>query len=77
VEHSRGSGDGQPVGLTPYEAEVLRLYATGMSSEEVAGNLGTTADAVRGHLTSAMGKLGARTKLKAILAAIRSGQIRL
>jgi DNA-binding CsgD family transcriptional regulator len=63
--------------LTPAEATVLRLLATGRSSTEVADTLATTADDVRGHLKSAMTKLGARSKLEAIVAALRSGQLSL
>jgi DNA-binding CsgD family transcriptional regulator len=66
-----------PGRLTPREADVLRRLATGRSSAEVAADLGLTADAVRQHLTSAMLKLGARSKLEAIIKAARSGQIRL
>jgi DNA-binding CsgD family transcriptional regulator len=61
--------------LTPREAEVLRLYATGLTSEEVAIELGEPADAVRAYLEVAMAKLGVGTKLEAIVAADRSGQL--
>jgi DNA-binding CsgD family transcriptional regulator len=70
----QGGGPGR---LTPREADILRRMATGLSSAEVAADLGLTADAVREHLKAAMLKLGARSKLEAIIIAVRSGQIRL
>ena len=61
--------------LAPAEVDVLRASATGMTTAEVAAHLGVTTDAVRGHLARAMAALGARSKLEAVLIALRRGLI--
>jgi DNA-binding CsgD family transcriptional regulator len=63
--------------LSPPEADVLRLMATGLSSVETAGELTMSLEEVRGHLRSAMLALAAHSKLAAIVAALRSGQLSL
>lgn len=59
--------------LTPREVEVLRALGEGKSSPEVSHELGITRNTLRTHLHNIMGKLGARSKLEAVLTAIRMG----
>jgi len=59
--------------LTPREVEVVQTLASGMSSPEISEKLGITRNTLRTHVHNIMGKLGARSKLEAVLAAIRLG----
>jgi DNA-binding NarL/FixJ family response regulator len=59
------------------ELAVLRLVATGLSTAEVAAPLYISGHTVRAHLKSALRKLGARSKLEAVLIAVRAGWITL
>ena len=61
--------------LTPNERDILRALALGLSSQEAADRLGIRADAVRAGLKRAMAKLGARSKLGALVVALRTGLI--
>lgn len=62
--------------LTPFERDVLALSATGMTLAEIAAELGESPIAVRQSVTSSIAKLGARSKLEAIILAVRQGLIR-
>jgi DNA-binding CsgD family transcriptional regulator len=64
--------DGGP-GLTREERAALRLVATGLVTHEIAEAMGASPDRVRGLLASAVRKLGARSKLEAVLLADRLG----
>ncbi len=59
----------------PIELAVLRASVTGRSSAEVAGLLGLNAEAVRAHIAGAIVALGVRSKLEAIVVALRAGWI--
>ena len=61
--------------LTPREREVLQATAAGLSTEEIAEQLCIARHTVRTHVKKAMAKLGAHSKLEAILIAIRHGLI--
>jgi DNA-binding CsgD family transcriptional regulator len=67
----------QAPALTELEYRVLRLSATGLLTHEVADQLGMDPDEVRRHVTSAMATLGARSKLEAVVLALRWGLIEL
>ena len=54
---------------------VLQLSAAGMLTDEVAAQLGMTPEQVRQHLIRAMATLGARSKLEAVVLALRLGVI--
>jgi DNA-binding CsgD family transcriptional regulator len=71
------SPDGQSAGLTPRECAVLAASATGRTVAEVAELLGQSPEEVRRHLGSAIARLGARSKLEAVLVALRRGLITL
>jgi DNA-binding NarL/FixJ family response regulator len=59
--------------LSSREREVLALMVRGMDNTDIAGELGVTAGAVRGHVRSTLEKLGANTRVQAIAAARRAG----
>jgi DNA-binding CsgD family transcriptional regulator len=63
------------LGLTVPERDVLAVSAAGGSVPEVAARLGLPREAVRGLLASAITRLGARSKLEAIIIALRRGLI--
>jgi PAS domain S-box-containing protein len=61
--------------LTPRETEALRLLARGMGTREIAEVLGISRITARNHVTKIMEKLGARTRLQAVLVAAQQGLI--
>ena len=61
--------------LTWEDRRVLTLLATGMMTHEVAARLGLTVAAVREHAARITVKLRARSKLEAVLIALREGLI--
>lgn len=61
------------VGLTPREVDVLACVATGATNAVTAERLGLRSETVKGYLRSAMRKLGAHTRLEAVVAARRAG----
>ena len=82
VEAIRDFVDGRPIaaatprpvldanGLTPREAEVLRLIAAGESNKAVAQRLGIQVSTVERHVSNIYGKLGARGRADATLMAV-------
>jgi predicted ATPase/DNA-binding CsgD family transcriptional regulator len=58
--------------LTPAERDVADLVACGLTNPEIAARLGVSAGTVKDHVSSALRKLGARTRAE--LAAAVSGQ---
>ena len=63
--------------LTGRGLSVLRLSAMGMTADEVAEHLDVDPGAVRRHLREVMFALGARSKLEAVVLALRAGLIEL
>ncbi|WP_329569187.1 helix-turn-helix transcriptional regulator [Streptomyces sp. NBC_01361] len=61
------------VGLAPREVDVLACVATGATNATTAERLGLRPETVKGYLRSAMRKLGAHTRLEAVVAARRAG----
>jgi DNA-binding CsgD family transcriptional regulator len=59
--------------LTARELEVLRLAATGITVDEIAGRLFLSSNTVKTHLTHVYAKLGARGRADAVRAAIHCG----
>ena len=57
------------------ERRVLSLAARGLSVIDVAEAMGISSEVVRIWLASAMDKLGARSKLEAVIIAARRGEI--
>ena len=62
-----------PHGLTRREIEILRLVALGTATDQIASDLGISIHTVRNHVRSLRGKLDARTKLDAVVTAMRHG----
>ena len=67
--------DDRATALTVGERRALGLSARGLVVAEVAEAMCTSPDAVRGWLASAIDKLGARSKLEAVLIAVRRGEL--
>jgi DNA-binding CsgD family transcriptional regulator len=63
------------VKLTPREAEVLRLYASGLRRREAADVLGVKASTIIMHLKRARWALGAKTVTEAVVLAKQRGLI--
>jgi DNA-binding NarL/FixJ family response regulator len=66
-----------PEALTTDELVVLSRSATGLDSASVARLVSRTPGEVRGLLASATCKLGARSRLEAVVIALRIGLIHL
>jgi DNA-binding CsgD family transcriptional regulator/tetratricopeptide (TPR) repeat protein len=62
-----------PAGLTPREAEVLRLLAAGLSNAEIADRLSLSPRTINAHLTNIYGKLSVNTRGAAIRFALDHG----
>ncbi|MER5473977.1 helix-turn-helix transcriptional regulator [Streptomyces sp. NPDC002935] len=61
------------VGLAPREVDVLACVAAGATNAAAAERLGLRPETVKGYLRSAMRRLGAHTRLEAVVAARRAG----
>lgn len=61
------------VQLAPRELDVLACVAAGATNAVAAARLGVRPETVKGYLRSAMRKLGAHTRLEAVVAARRAG----
>lgn len=59
--------------LSPRELEVLRLVSLGTGTARIADELGISPHTVRNHVRNLREKLGADSKLAAVLAALRLG----
>lgn len=66
---------GVPGVLSGREREVLTLLATGATATEIAERLFLSRATVATHVRNAVAKLGAHTRVEAVVIALRSGQI--
>ncbi|GII76324.1 DNA-binding response regulator [Sphaerisporangium rufum] len=64
---------GNPDGLTPREAEILKLIAGGMSNQQIAGALFIGESTVKTHINHAFAKIGARGRSDATRYVYRHG----
>jgi DNA-binding NarL/FixJ family response regulator len=62
-----------PAGLTPREAEVLSLIASGMSNREIAEHLTVSEGTVKSHINHLLTKIDARDRAQAVTFAYRRG----
>lgn len=62
--------------LTRREREALALLAGGHTTEEISEALGVSLFTARNHLARAVAKLGARSRLEAIILAKQQGLLR-
>ncbi|CAM5260383.1 MULTISPECIES: response regulator transcription factor [Streptomyces] len=69
---ARASTD-REVRLAPREVDVVACVAAGATNAAAAERLGLRPETVKGYLRSAMRKLGAHTRLEAVVAARRAG----
>lgn len=61
--------------LTDREEEVLRALASGLTNEELAGQLSISLSTVKTHVASLMGKLAARNRVELALWAWATGRV--
>ncbi|MFF8960197.1 response regulator transcription factor [Streptomyces sp. NPDC014894] len=66
-------GGAGSVALAPREVDVLACVAAGSTNAAAAERLGLRPETVKGYLRAAMRKLGAHTRLEAVVAARRAG----
>jgi DNA-binding NarL/FixJ family response regulator len=62
-----------PDGLTPREAEVLRLMAAGRTNQEIAADLVVSEGTVKTHINRIFAKAGVRDRGQAVAYAYRNG----
>src|SRR5207248_9330394 len=65
--------DALPDGLTPREAEVLKLIAAGLSNSEIAAALVVSSATVKTHVNHIFAKTGARDRAQTVRYAYRRG----
>lgn len=63
--------------LTPREKEVLAALAEGLESGQIANRLGITAETERTHVVNIFRKLGAHSRLQALVFAARHGLVQI
>ncbi len=69
--------DGLTEKLTVREAEVLQLMATGLTNKAIAQALGISANTVKFHVNTILGKLGAQSRTEAVVRGGRLGLVML
>lgn len=74
-KRTKGSGGLSQAPLTDREREVLACLADGMTNPQTALHLGITERTVLHHVAGARAKLGCKTRVEAVVKAVRLGMI--
>jgi DNA-binding NarL/FixJ family response regulator len=61
--------------LTPREADILRLVASGNANKEIAARLFLSEETVKSHVRNILAKLGASDRTHAVTIGVRRGII--
>lgn len=59
--------------LTDREMEVLKVLSSGMSNKEISESLFISAETVKSHVSTIIGKMGVKDRTQAVIKAIRAG----
>lgn len=70
-----GNGNGEIRALSSRESEILGLLAEGLTGEQIAKRLVLSPETVRTHVRNAMEKLGAPTRIAAVVKALERGEV--
>ena len=66
-------GRSTSVRLTGREAEILRLVATGLTNQQIAGQLNLSPNTVKTHVRTAYQRIGAQSRAQAVVWAVQHG----
>lgn len=77
IARERGLFEGHGTAVTDRQAQVLRLYANGHQTVDIARALRISADTVNSLLQAAYRNLGVRDRTQAVAVAIRLGIVQL
>lgn len=70
---SQGTSDSLPFELSARQREVLALLCEGQANKEIARTLGISACTVKLHVQGILQKLGASSRVQAVIFALRHG----
>jgi DNA-binding NarL/FixJ family response regulator len=74
AQYARGRrGQALRARLTDREAQVLRLMTEGLNNAEIARRMAVGQETVKSHVRAVLGKLGARDRTQAVIAAYEHG----
>ena len=59
--------------LMDREMEVLKVLSSGMSNKEISESLFISAETVKSHVSTIIGKMGVKDRTQAVIKAIRAG----
>ncbi len=63
--------------LTTREKEVFKLLVSGLTTKEIASNLGISEKTVRNHISNVMQKLGVKGRANAVIELLKLNEITL
>lgn len=63
--------------LTTREKEVFKLLVSGLTTKEIASNLGISEKTVRNHISNVMQKLGVKGRANAVIELLKLNEISL
>jgi len=68
-----GAARRDPNELSPREADIVRLIATGLTNREISARLGLSDKTVKNHISHIFAKLNVTARTQVVLYAVRSG----